>query len=182
MSSSMSSLEFTEIQAIFLREPWNLHDHDARLKHLDAHSDLVNEELTQVIHGLANQASYDGDHATAWAWMEIGTLVVQRLNQPKLIANHLSQQGVLDFRQGALRQALDSWKRALPLYEQSEARGELAACLTNLGIGYRNVGNLTHARECLVRASDMHHDLGNHQSEVLGLDALSMTMHEVGDA
>jgi hypothetical protein len=72
--------------------------------------------------------------------MEISRLVVQRLNQPKLIANHLLQQGILDFRQGALRQALDAWGRALLLYEQSDAKEELAACLVNLGIGYRNIG------------------------------------------
>ncbi len=101
MAGIMSELEFTEPQANFLRDLSNRHNPDTRGERLDTHAVLVDKDLILLIHALANQASYDGDHATAWAWMEIGKLVVQRLNQPHLIANHLSQQGILDFRQGA---------------------------------------------------------------------------------
>ena len=176
------SIEFTEAQTTLLRELWHETNETGRRQLLSAHPSEVNEALTLLIHGLANEAGITGDFATAWAWMEISKLVVQYLNEPKLVANHLSQQGTLDFNRGTLHQALDAWERALPLYEPLGASEELAACLTNLGIGYHHTGALKRASECLTRAIEIYRQIGKSDGEIAALNVQAMVVFETGDS
>jgi tetratricopeptide (TPR) repeat protein len=169
-------------QEQFILDLWQSEDAQERCHLLQAHADQVNVYLVTALHIYANEASKMGKHHTAWDLMSLSQEVTDHLGDLKLMGDCHSQAGLLHFRQGALVDAPRSWEIALTVYEKADADATKSACLTNLGIACRNLGDLTKAQDFEMQALALHRQLNLPQGEVLNLGELGLIFHDLGDA
>jgi len=100
---------------------------------------------------------------------------------PKVEADRLFYQGILQYRRSRFREALQSWEQVLQRYRQlGDGQGE-ANSLSSLGLAYYSLGDYRKAIEFYQQSLDMARAIGYRQGEVEALNNLGLTYDVLGD-
>ena len=108
-------------------------------------------------------------------------VLAQTSANSKVQAYQLFQQGLGQYQSNQLEAALQSWQKALTIYQEIKDREGERKALGNLGLAYRALGNYSKAIEHLQQQLDISREIQNRQGEGNALLNLGVTYRNLGD-
>ncbi|MCT7952929.1 CHAT domain-containing tetratricopeptide repeat protein [Ancylothrix sp. C2] len=102
-------------------------------------------------------------------------------NLPPQQAEQLLQQGLKHYQQSQFQAAIQSWQKALELYQNLNNHDGKGVILGNLGIAYKALGNYLLAIDYLKQALEIHRNLQNPQKQIILLNNLGNTYSALGE-
>ena len=104
--------------------------------------------------------------------LAVSPVFAQTQNTSKTEADRLLQQGTQQLQRGQIREAIESWQKALTIYQEiGDRRGE-AYSLGNLGIAYNSLSQHEKAIEFLEQVLSIFQEMGDGQSVTASLIGL----------
>ena len=109
------------------------------------------------------------------------TVLAQTVNDHKVKADRLLEQGQKEFDKGGTYKALQYWKQSLTLYQEIGDRQGEAASMGNLGLVYSNFGNYLIAFDYHQKSLDITRRIEDRKGEAASLNNLGSTYAILGD-
>ncbi|AOX00222.1 hypothetical protein BJP34_12860 [Moorena producens PAL-8-15-08-1] len=107
--------------------------------------------------------------------------LAQTVESRKTEADRLFEQGLEQAKVSQFRKALQSWQRALTIYQEIGDRQGEAFSLNNLGLGYNNLGDYPKAIEFHQQSLIIAREIGNRQGQGNSLGNLGLVYLSLGD-
>ena len=122
-----------------------------------------------------------GDTLSARSRFEESSRLHARLGDSRQLAAIHSGLGILEKREGRVREAISHFEKALRAAESSGSPGERATILNNLGNLHRALGNDAAAIDCLKRSLEERERAGDRQGLAICLNNLGRVHFHRGD-
>ncbi|GBL12065.1 lipopolysaccharide assembly protein B [Microcystis aeruginosa Sj] len=108
-------------------------------------------------------------------------LVLMEAEKQRKEADRLLQQGVQQYEISQFREALQSWEKALQIYQEIKNRQGEAASLDNLGSAYRSLGQYQKAIDLHKKSLVINREIVNRQGEANSLNNLGNAYQSRGE-
>ena len=99
----------------------------------------------------------------------------------KIEADRLLEQGNRQLDISQYREALQSWQKALEIYQEIRDRIGEADSLNSLGLTYSNLGEYGKAIDFYQQSLAITQDIGDHEGEAISLNNLGFTYSNLGE-
>ncbi|MCA2666792.1 MAG: tetratricopeptide repeat protein [Microcystis sp. M045S2] len=107
-------------------------------------------------------------------------LVLMEAEKQRKEADRLLQQGVQQYEISQFREALQSWEKALQIYQEIKNRQGEAASLDNLGSAYLSLGQYQKAIDLHQKSLVINREIVNRQGEARALNNLGNVYQSLG--
>ncbi|WP_293111265.1 CHAT domain-containing tetratricopeptide repeat protein [Moorena sp. SIO4G3] len=107
--------------------------------------------------------------------------LAQTVESPKAEADRLLNKGREQYKVSQFREALQSWQRALTIYQKIEDPQGVANSLNNLGLTYNNLGDYPKAIENLQQSLTIAREIGDRKGVANSLNNLGIAYYNLGD-
>ncbi len=108
-------------------------------------------------------------------------LVLMEAEKQRKEADKLFEQGVQQYEISQFREALQSWEKALQIYQEIKNRQGEAASLDNLGSAYRSLGQYQKAIDLHKKSLVINREIVNRQGEANSLNNLGNAYQSRGE-
>lgn len=121
---------------------------------------------------LENRASQIALAQTQTAQLNAASFTAAQAEDYEIEANQLSQQGLQKYRNGQIKESIQTWKRSLDLYQKFDNKLKIVDVLNQLGLAYFAQGQYQKAKELHKQSLTIAKEIKYREGEARSLNGL----------